>query len=100
MYQLAGDKKVADTINEENRHSEAIPEDLRVVEVLVNGTWKKSIFKDLKEGNTFRLTDPKTKQFIKNSFGETEFVANTDAYLTKHKTLRITVYHVQIRGRE
>ena len=60
--------------------------------------WINKNFREIKAGNKFRMFDPVTKEPIKNSLGETEFVADTDAYLAPHKELKKTVYHVQIKG--
>lgn len=86
-------------INEINK-SQATPEEQRLVDIWLDGKWIRTQFKEIKEGDTFRLFDPKSNEPIKDQFGNTVFVANTDVYLAVHKELKNVVYHVQIKGKE
>lgn len=52
--------------------------ELRTVEVLVLDEWLTIPFQNLKDGNTFRLTDP-TGELV-SDMGRTEFIAIADAY--------------------
>lgn len=97
MYQLASDKDIP-KIKEDSRHSEASPEDMRVVEVLRDdGNHLKILFRNLKEGDVFSLFDTKTKLPIKDKYGNITYVSSTDAYLAKHQISGKTVYHIQIK---
>jgi hypothetical protein len=97
MYKLSGDRKVEQITVSDNRESQAEPEDRRLVEVTRDdGNFHSTDFKDLKKGDCFSMFDHKTKQPIMDVYGNMTHVASTDAYLAKHKTLGITVYHIQI----
>jgi hypothetical protein len=97
MYKLAKDSHTPLTVQEDNRMSEANPEDRRLVEILLDdGDFHKIYFRELKAGDCFSLTDPKTKEAITDKYGQVTHVASTDAFLAKHKTLGTIVYHIQI----
>jgi hypothetical protein len=97
MYQLAGDKP---TESLDPKESQVVLEDRRLVELLLDGGWHMIYFREIKEGDRFRMFDSKTEEPIKNSLGETEFIATTNAYLAEHRELKTITYHVQIAGKE
>ncbi len=99
MYQLANDQKASTSQQELHVRSEADPDDRRIVEVLRpdDGDFHTTLFKDLKEGDVFSLFDPKTNQPIFDKYGNLTHVADTDAYLSRHKTLGIVTWHIQIK---
>lgn len=97
MYSLAKDSHIPLAPREDNRESQAIPEDRRLVEILLDdGDFHKIYFRELKAGDCFSLTDPKTKEAITDKYGQVTHVASTDAFLAKHKILGTLVYHIQI----
>ena len=99
MYNLVKDRQES-LFAKEEKLSEAVLEDRRIVEIFLVDSWHRAYFREIKEGDKFRLFDPKSKEPIKNSLGETEFIADTDAYLAKHKELKKFVYHVQIKEKD
>lgn len=54
---------------------------LRTAQVLISNEWQDINFKDIKDGQKFRLFEPDGKVVQDNRNGDTEFITASDSYL-------------------
>ena len=66
--------------------------DLMIIELFENGNWKEILFKELKDGDRFRMLDPDTKDLFIGDNNKTEFIATSDPYENEDGILTITIW--------
>ena len=65
--------------------------DLMIIEKFESREWKELMFKELKDGDKFRMLDPDTKDLFIGDDNKTEFIAMSDPYENEDGILTVSV---------
>ncbi len=65
--------------------------DLMIIELFEDEEWEEIQFKELKDGDRFRMLDPDTKDLFIGDNNKTEFVAVLEPYYNENEVLTVRI---------